>query len=73
MGIREARGCLELMFKAEGRIQEQSINVNLQQTNIYTSPEWLKVGSILARVLAGYPELRSQVAGELASLARGAK
>lgn len=73
IGIREARGCLELMFKAEGRIQEQSVNVNLQQINIYQSPEWAMVGDILVRLLAGYPELRSQVAGELLALARGTK
>ncbi len=73
MGIREARGCLELMFKAEGRIQEQSINVNLQQVSIYASPEWAAVGDILARALAGYPELKSRVAGELLALARGTK
>jgi hypothetical protein len=34
LGIREARGCLELVFKAEGRIQEQSINVKQQQQQI---------------------------------------
>jgi hypothetical protein len=73
LGIREARGCLELMFKAEGRIKEQSINVNLQQVNVYDSPEWSKVGDILACRLAGYPELRSQIAGELLSLGRGNK
>jgi hypothetical protein len=72
LGIREARGCLELMFRAEGRIQEQTVNVNMQQVNIYDSPEWSKVGDTLARCLAGYPELRSQIAGELLALGRGA-
>jgi hypothetical protein len=73
MGIREARGCLELMFKAEGRIQERSINVNLQQVSIYASPEWSKVGEALARILGPYPELRQQVAAEFIALERGGK
>lgn len=71
LGIREARGCLESILKAEGRIQEQNINVNLQQISIYNSPEWEAVGSLLARVLAPYPELRSQVARELLALQGG--
>lgn len=74
MGIREARGCLELMFKAEGRIQEQSINLNLHQQvmNIYQSPEWSAVGAILARILAPYPAVRIEVARELKALQDGA-
>lgn len=72
LGIREARGCLESILKAEGRIQEQSVTVNLQQqVSIYNSPEWEAVGSLLARVLAPYPELRSQVAMELLALQGG--
>jgi hypothetical protein len=73
LGIREARGCLEAILKAEGRIQEQNINVNLQQVNIYQSPEWSKVGAALADILAPYPELRQEVAGRLLQLAREAQ
>jgi hypothetical protein len=70
---REARGYLELLGKGLDRIRDApQINVNLQQVSIYQSPEWSKVGDILVRVLAEYPELKSQVAGELAALARGA-
>ena len=70
LGIREARGCLESILKAEGRIQDQNVNVNvgLQQVNIYQSPEWSAVGDILARILAPYPELRSDVSRELLAL-----
>ena len=68
LGIREARGCLDSILKAEGRIQEQNINVNLQQVNIYQSPEWLVVGSILVRILEPYPELRAEVARDLLAL-----
>ena len=65
--------CLELMLKIHGHIQEQNINVNLQQVSIYQSPEWCAVGDILVRVLAGYPELKSQIAQEFQALERGAK
>jgi hypothetical protein len=70
LGIREARGCLESILKAEGRIQEQNVNVNvgLQQVNIYQSPEWLVVGSVLAESLASHPEIRSEVASRLLAL-----
>jgi hypothetical protein len=68
MGIREARGCLEAILKAEGQIKEQNVNVNLQQVNIYNSPEWLAVGFVLNETLTGYPELRSEVATRLLAL-----
>jgi hypothetical protein len=70
LGIREARGCLESILKAEGRIQEPSVNVNvgLQQVNIYQSPEWSAVGDVLARILAPYPELRTEVSREFLAL-----
>ncbi len=71
LGIREARGCLEAILKAEGRIQDQNVNVNLQQVNIYSSPEWAVVGSLLARILQPYPELRAEVAKELLALQGG--
>ncbi len=64
---REARGYLELLGKALDRIKDQP-QINLAQVNIYQSPEWLAVGSLLARLLAPYPELRAQVARELLAL-----
>lgn len=64
---REARGYLELLGKALDRIKDQP-QVNLTQVNIYQSSEWLAVGSILARILAPYPELRAEVAKELLDL-----
>ena len=62
---------IELEGKILGKIQEQNVNVNLQQVSIYSSPEWLAVGSALARVLAGHPELRAEVAEELLALEHG--
>jgi hypothetical protein len=65
--------CIELYAKVQGLIKEQSINLSLQQTNIYGSTEWLKVGEILAEILAPYPKLKSQVADRLLTLSRGAQ
>jgi hypothetical protein len=63
---REARGYLELLGKALDRIKDApQINV---QVSIYQSPEWLVVGSLLARILAPYPEIRIEVAKELLAL-----
>ena len=70
LGLDKALRCLELMAKMHGQIQEQNIRINLQ-ASIYTSPEWSKVGDILAFLLAPHPELRSQVARELLALAQG--
>jgi hypothetical protein len=50
MGIREARGCLELMFKAEGRIAAQPM------INILVLPEWLALKDRIVVALRPYPE-----------------
>jgi hypothetical protein len=68
--IDRALKCLDLHARVQGLIQDQKISVSLQQVNIYSSPEWSKVGDVLARVLAPYPELRAEVARELLALAR---
>jgi len=70
--VDRALKCIELYARVLGVIEEQPI-VNLQQVNIYQSPEWCAVGDILVRVLAGYPELKSQIAQEFKVLERGAK
>jgi len=68
---REARGYLELLGRALDRIKD-SPQINLQQVNIYQSPEWSKVGDLLVRVLAPYPELKAEIAMEFIALERGA-
>ena len=74
LGLDKALKCLELMSKIHGHVQEQNVTVNLQQNiSIYQSPEWRAVGDRLAHILAGHPELKSQVAVELLALARGSK
>ena len=66
--LAELRQQIKLWAELEGRIREQQVTVSLQQVNIYQSPEWLAVGSMLARILGPYPELRAQVAQELLAL-----
>ena len=68
--LSEIRQQIKLWAELEGRLAAQP-TINLQQVNIYQSPEWSAVGNMLCRVLAEYPDLRSQVAGELAALERG--
>jgi len=67
---REARGYVELLGRALSRIESQP-QITLQQVNIYSSPEWRAVGEVLARILAGHPELKAAVAAELKALAEG--
>lgn len=73
LGIGKARDCLELLFKVEGRLQDQqSVQVNVCM-DIYHSPEWVRVGRMLAEVLRDYPDLRAQVAARLGDLAAEAQ
>lgn len=67
MGIREARGCLELLAKVEGQINNRP-QINFNQISIYQSPEWLTVGTTLANILSPYPALREKVANALLAL-----
>ena len=72
-GIGQALSCLELLFKVEGRLQDQQsvqVNVNL---DIFHSPEWVRVGRMLAEVLRDYPDLRAQVAARLGDMAEAAE
>jgi hypothetical protein len=70
--VDRALKCLDLFAKARGIINDQP-QITLQQVSIYHSPEWSRVGDILAQVLAPYPELRQQIAAEFIELERGHK
>jgi len=73
LGIGKARDCLELLFKVEGRLQDQqSVQVNVSM-DIYRSPEWLRVGRMLADVLRDYPDLRATVAAKLGDMVEAAE
>jgi hypothetical protein len=67
--LRELREQIKLLAELEGRLAAQP-QVTLQQVNIYSSPEWRKVGDMLLEVLDSYPELRHVVAERMLKLAR---
>ncbi|VVB90735.1 Uncharacterised protein [uncultured archaeon] len=59
-GVREARGCLELLAKLEGQLaQEGTINITI-------APEWLELRTTIMQVLEPYPEVRTRLVEALA-------
>lgn len=73
MGIGKAKECLELLFKVEGRLQDQqSVQVAVCM-DIYHSPQWRQVGAMLAEVLAPYPDLRGEIAARLKAMVLAAE
>ena len=57
-GIREARGCLELLGRLEGELPEPTIAV-------LVSPAWLELRDRILRALEPYPKARQAVAEAL--------
>jgi len=57
--IREARGCLELLGKLLGQIDERP------QINVLVSPEWHQVRGLILAALLPYPEARGAVVERL--------
>ena len=55
MGIREARGCLELCLKAEGQIKDST------QITIINNPEWVELRTLIIGALEPYPEAKEAV------------
>jgi len=51
-GIREAKGCLELLAKLQGELQERST------VNILLNPQWVTLRTVILRTLESYPEAR---------------
>jgi len=51
-GIREARGCLELLAKLLGELDDRP------QVVLVTSPEWLGLRGAILRALEPYPQAR---------------
>ena len=73
MGIGKAKECLELLFKVEGRLQDQqSVQVAVCM-DIHHSPQWRQVGAMLAEVLAPYPDLRGEIAARLKAMVQAAE
>ena len=61
-GIRETRGCLELLAKLRGQLDDRP------QVSILISPEWLQVRSELLVALHPYPDAKAAVAARLVAL-----
>jgi hypothetical protein len=59
LGIREARGCLELCLKAEGLIDKQP------QVNILLNPEWIELKAVIVAALRPYPDALGAVRNAL--------
>lgn len=62
MGIREARGCLELLAKLQGQLDERPV------INLTISPQWVQLRAVIVQALAPYPEARARVAAALAEV-----
>lgn len=58
-GIKEARGCLELLAKLQGELaQEGTVNITI-------SPQWLSLRTVILQALEPYPEARLKLAAAL--------
>ena len=58
-GVREAKGCLELLARLQGELQEQTT------VNILVNPQWLSLRTVILEALDRYPEARQAVARAL--------
>lgn len=66
-GVREAKGCLELLAKLEGQLQQEgTINITL-------APEWLELRAVIIQVLEPYPEAKTKLAEALQEVERASK
>jgi len=59
LGVREARGCLELLARLLGELDERPV------INLVAAPEWIQIRTAILVALAPYPEARVAVAGAL--------
>jgi hypothetical protein len=61
-GVREARGCLELLAKLEGKVSDAPV------VNVLVNPEWHQTRAVIVQALAPYPDARIAVAAALSRL-----
>lgn len=59
-GIREARGCLELLGRLDGELPESNT------VNVLVLPQWVELRAALVQALAPFPEARQAAAAVLA-------
>ena len=63
--VREVRGCLELLGRLAGKLQDQPT------INLHISTEWLKIQAIVLTALEAHPEARVAVASALSNFGGG--
>jgi hypothetical protein len=63
-GIREARGCVELLAKLTGELAAQPV------VNVTITAEWLSIRSVILNALEGHPAARIEVARALSEVAQ---
>jgi hypothetical protein len=61
-GVREARGCVELLAKLLGELNDGPT------INIVVSPQWVEIRNVVVKTLAPYPEAAHAVAAALAEV-----
>ncbi len=65
MGIREARGCIEVLMEVEGELDRRGV------TNIIVNPEWIEIRTAILVALKPFPDAAQAVAGRLAVIEGG--
>ena len=58
-GVREAKGCLELLAKLQGELQERTT------VNVLVNPQWITLRTVILQALEPYPEARLKLAAAL--------
>jgi hypothetical protein len=61
-GIKEARGCLELLARLQGELQQQTL---IQVGVLVQSPEWTGLRAAIVSALEPFPEARQAVAAAI--------
>lgn len=65
MGIREARGCIEVLMEVEGELDRRGV------TNIIVNPEWVQIRTAILVALQPYPDAAQAVVGRLSVIEEG--
>ncbi len=66
-GVREARGCIELLARLLGELKEGPT------LNVVVSPAWVELRAVVVAALTEFPDARAVVAERLAALEADAR
>lgn len=66
-GIREARGCIELLARLEGQLAEREAAT----VNVLVAPDYLRLRGVILGALHDHPEAAQKVASALAGAEAG--